>query len=383
MFWSRCHRSCWSCWWASLGSCRLRLQANLAGLWTGTMPACAQATCAGVGRCLRARGALSGGRKIREADDQMSRAFVFPGQGAQTIGMGKALAEAYPAARAVFDEVDEALGEKLSALVWEGAQDDLTLTQNAQPALMATSLAAMRALEAEGVRIGAASMVAGHSLGEYSALAAAGALSVADCARLLRTRGEAMQKAVPVGEGAMAALLGLDLDTVREVAEAAAVGEVCQAANDNDPGQVVVSGHKAAVERAVELAKEKGAKRAMLLPVSAPFHCALMQPAADVMAEALAAVEIKAPAVPVVANVRAEAVSDPDEIRTLLVEQVTGSVRWRESVLYMAAQGVTEVWEIGAGKALSGMIRRIDRNVACRNVGTPGDVVAAKDALNG
>lgn len=313
----------------------------------------------------------------------MSRAFVFPGQGAQTIGMGKELAEAYPAARAVFDEVDEALGEKLSALIWEGEQEALTLTQNAQPALMATSLAALRALEAEGVGIEAASMVAGHSLGEYSALAAAGALSVADCARLLRTRGAAMQKAVPVGEGAMAALLGLDLDTVREVAEAAAEGEVCQAANDNDPGQVVVSGHKAAVERAVDLAKEKGAKRAMLLPVSAPFHCALMQPAADVMAEALAAVEIKAPAVPVVANVRAEAVSDPDEIRKLLVEQVTGAVRWRESVLYMAAHGVTEAWEIGAGKALSGMIRRIDRSVACRNLGTPGDVVAAKEALDG
>lgn len=313
----------------------------------------------------------------------MSRAFVFPGQGAQTIGMGKELAEAYPAARAVFDEVDEALGESLSSLIWEGEQEALTLTQNAQPALMATSLAAMRALEAEGVGIEAARMVAGHSLGEYSALAAAGALSVADCARLLRTRGAAMQKAVPVGEGAMAALLGLDLDAVREVAEAAAQGEVCQAANDNDPGQVVVSGHKAAVERAVNLAKEKGAKRAMLLPVSAPFHCALMQPASDVMAEALAAVEISAPAVPVVANVRAEAVSDPDKIRKLLVEQVTASVRWRESVLYMAAQGVTEAWEIGAGKALSGMIRRIDRSLACRNVGTPGDVVAAKDALNG
>ncbi|WP_306151099.1 ACP S-malonyltransferase [Roseovarius sp. MMSF_3281] len=313
----------------------------------------------------------------------MSRAFVFPGQGAQTIGMGKELAEAYPAARAVFDEVDDALGEKLSALIWEGEQEELTLTQNAQPALMATSLAAMRALEAEGVGIDAASMVAGHSLGEYSALAAAGALSVADCARLLRTRGEAMQKAVPVGVGAMAAVLGLDLDAVREVAEAAAQGEVCQAANDNDPGQVVVSGHKAAVERAVDLAKDKGAKRAMLLPVSAPFHCALMQPAADVMAEALAAVEIKAPTVPVVANVRAEAVSDPDEIRKLLVEQVTGAVRWRESVLYMAAQGVTEAWEIGAGKALSGMIRRIDRSLACRNVGAPADVAAAKDALNG
>jgi [acyl-carrier-protein] S-malonyltransferase len=313
----------------------------------------------------------------------MSRAFVFPGQGAQTIGMGKDLAHAYPEAQAVFDEVDEALGESLSSLIWDGEPEELTLTQNAQPALMATSLAAMRALEAEGVGIDAASMVAGHSLGEYSALAAAGALSVADCARLLRTRGEAMQKAVPVGEGAMAAILGLNLDAVREVAEAAAAGEVCQAANDNDPGQVVVSGHKAAVERAVDLAKDKGAKRAMLLPVSAPFHCALMQPAADVMAEALAAVEIKAPAVPVVANVRAEAVSDPDEIRTLLVEQVTGAVRWRESVLYMAAQGVTEAWEIGAGKALSGMIRRIDRSLACRNVGAPGDVIAAKDALNG
>ncbi|WP_288939581.1 ACP S-malonyltransferase [uncultured Roseovarius sp.] len=313
----------------------------------------------------------------------MSRAFVFPGQGAQTIGMGRALAEAYPSAKAVFDEVDEALGEKLSDLIWEGEQDTLTLTQNAQPALMATSLAVMRALEAEGVAIDAASMVAGHSLGEYSALAAAGALSVADCARLLRTRGEAMQKAVPVGEGAMAAILGLDLEAVRDVAEAAAQGEVCQAANDNDPGQVVVSGHKAAVERAVEIAKEKGAKRAMLLPVSAPFHCALMQPAADVMAEALSAVDIAAPKVPLVANVRAGAVTNPDEIRQLLVEQVTGSVRWRESVLYMAAQGVTEVWEIGAGKALSGMIRRIDRALATRAVGTPEDVSAAVEALNG
>ncbi len=313
----------------------------------------------------------------------MSRAFVFPGQGAQTIGMGRALAGAYPSAKVVFDEVDEALGEKLSDLIWEGEQDTLTLTQNAQPALMATSLAAMRALEAEGVAIDAASMVAGHSLGEYSALAAAGALSVADCARLLRTRGEAMQKAVPVGEGAMAAILGLDLEAVRDVAGAAAQGEVCQAANDNDPGQVVVSGHKAAVERAVEIAKDKGAKRAMLLPVSAPFHCALMQPAADVMAEALSAVDIAAPKVPLVANVRAGAVTDPDEIRQLLVEQVTGSVRWRESVLYMAAQGVTEVWEIGAGKALSGMIRRIDRALATRAVGTPEDVSAAVEALNG
>ncbi len=307
----------------------------------------------------------------------MTRAFVFPGQGAQTIGMGKALAEAYPAARAVFDEVDEALGEKLSDLIWDGDIAELTLTQNAQPALMATSMAAMRALEAEGVSISMASYVAGHSLGEYSALAAAGALTVADTARLLRTRGQAMQSAVPVGEGAMAAILGLDLEAVRAVAEEAAQNEVCQAANDNDPTQVVVSGSKAAVERAAEIAKEKGAKRAIMLPVSAPFHCALMQPAADVMAEALASVEIKAPAVPLVANVRAEAVADPDMIRQLLVEQVTGSVRWRESVQYMVAQGVTEAWEIGAGKALSGMIRKIDRALACTAVGTPEDVQKA------
>lgn len=304
----------------------------------------------------------------------MTTAFVFPGQGAQTIGMGKALADAYPAAQAIFDEVDEALGEKLSALIWEGDIAELTLTQNAQPALMATSMAAMRALEAEGVSIDAASFVAGHSLGEYSAMAAAGAISVADTARLLRTRGLAMQSAVPVGEGAMAAILGLDLEAVRAVAEEAAQGEVCQAANDNDPTQVVVSGSKAAVERAAEIAKEKGAKRAVMLPVSAPFHCALMQPAADAMAEALAGVTINAPAVPVIANVRAEAVSDPDTIRQLLVEQVTGSVRWRESVQYMAAQGVTEAWEIGAGKALSGMIRKIDRSIASKAVGTPEDV---------
>ena len=312
----------------------------------------------------------------------MSRAFVFPGQGAQTIGMGRSLAEAYPAARAVFDEVDEALGEKLSALIWEGEQDTLTLTQNAQPALMATSLAAMRALEAEGAGIEAAAYVAGHSLGEYSALAAAGAISLADTARLLRTRGQAMQKAVPVGVGAMAALLGLDFDAVRAIAADAAGDEVCQAANDNDPGQVVVSGHKAAVERAVDLAKERGAKRAMLLPVSAPFHCALMAPAAEVMAEALAGVTISTPAVPVVANVRAEAVSDPHVIRKLLVEQVTGSVRWRESVTYMAAQGVDEIWEIGAGKALSGMVRRIAREVNCRAAGAPDDVTVAIEALN-
>lgn len=311
----------------------------------------------------------------------MSRAFVFPGQGAQTVGMGRDLADAYPVAKAVFDEVDDALGEKLSDLIWDGDIETLTLTANAQPALMATSLAAFRALEAEGVTISAASYVAGHSLGEYSALAAAGALTVSDCARLLRTRGKAMQEATPVGTGAMAAILGLDLDAVREVAEAAAQGDVCQAANDNDPAQVVVSGDKAAVERAVEIAKEKGAKRALLLPVSAPFHSALMAPAAEVMKSALAEVAISAPAVPVVANVRAEAVNDPETIRQLLVEQVTGSVRWRESVQWMAAQGVTEAWEIGAGKALSGMIKRIDRSVVTRAVGSPADVTAAAEAL--
>ena len=310
----------------------------------------------------------------------MSIAFVFPGQGAQTIGMGRALADAYPAARAVFEEVDEALGESLSSLIWEGDQDTLTLTQNAQPALMATSIAAMRALAAEGIGIDRARYVAGHSLGEYSALCAAGVFSLADTARLLRTRGQAMQEAVPVGVGAMAAILGLDYAAVSEVAAEAAQGEICQAANDNDPGQVVVSGHKAAVERACEIAKGRGAKRAMLLPVSAPFHCALMEPAARVMAEALAAVEMNAPAVTVVPNVRAEGESDPAILRKLLVEQVTGAVRWRESAAWMAGNGVTEMWEIGAGKALSGMIRRIDRDVATRAVGTPDDVLAARDA---
>ncbi|WP_434286743.1 ACP S-malonyltransferase [Celeribacter sp. SCSIO 80788] len=309
----------------------------------------------------------------------MTRAFVFPGQGAQTIGMGKALAEAYPAAKAIFDEVDEALGEKLSSLIWDGDIETLTLTQNAQPALMATSLAAMRALEAEGFAVTDAAFVAGHSLGEYSALAAAGAISVADTARLLRTRGQAMQAAVPVGVGAMAALLGLDFATVKEVAEEAAQGEVCQAANDNDPGQVVVSGHKEAVERAVEIAKAKGAKRAVLLPVSAPFHCALMGPAADVMAEALDDVDISEPVVPLVANVRASAVTDPALIRALLVEQVTGSVRWRESVAYMAGEGVSEIWEIGAGKALSGMVRRIEKSIECTAIGTPEDIAKLKE----
>lgn len=307
------------------------------------------------------------------------RAFVFPGQGAQTIGMGKALADAYPQAAQVFEEVDDALGEKLSTLIWEGDIADLTLTANAQPALMATSIAAMRALAAEGFDLSGASYVAGHSLGEYSALCAAGALSLGDTARLLRKRGEAMQQAVPVGVGAMAALLGLDFETVKTVAAQAAQGEICQAANDNDPGQVVVSGHKAAVERACEIAKEHGAKRAVLLPVSAPFHCALMEPAARVMADALAAVDIAAPAVPLVANVTASATADPAQIRELLVEQVTGSVRWRESVGYMAAQGVTEIWEIGAGKALAGMIRRIDKTIACKAVGTPDNIAALKE----
>lgn len=309
------------------------------------------------------------------------RAFVFPGQGAQTIGMGQALAEAYPAAKAVFDEVDDALDEKLSDLIWSGDIADLTLTRNAQPALMATSLAAMKALEAEGVGIDAASYVAGHSLGEYSALAASGAFSIADTARLLRIRGDAMQLAVPVGIGAMAVLLGMDFEAAQAVAAEAAQGDVCQAANDNDPSQVVVSGHRSAVERAVEIAKANGAKRAMLLPVSAPFHSSLMAPAGDIMAAALADVQMNAPKVPLIANVRAEAV-DASDIKDLLIEQVTGSVRWRESVMWMAKAGVTEAWEIGAGKALSGMVKRVDRAIATRAVGTPDDVKAAVAALN-
>jgi len=309
----------------------------------------------------------------------MTRAFVFPGQGAQTIGMGKELADAYPEALAVFQEVDDALSENLSKLIFEGDLAELTLTRNAQPALMATSIAALRALEVEGFELGDyAQFVAGHSLGEYSALCAAGSINLSDAARLLRIRGTAMQDAVPVGVGAMAALLGLDFEAATEVAAEAAQGEVCQAANDNDPSQVVVSGHKAAVERAVEIAKARGAKRALLLPVSAPFHCALMEPAAAVMGEALASVAIAAPVVPVVVNVRAEAVMEPDRIRALLVAQVTGSVRWRESVLWMTAAGVTEFWEIGAGKALSGMIRRINKEAELRNIGTPADIAALK-----
>ncbi|MDA9185814.1 ACP S-malonyltransferase [Planktomarina sp.] len=302
------------------------------------------------------------------------RAFVFPGQGAQSIGMGKALAVAYPAAKAVFDEVDDALGQNLSKLIWDGDINTLTLTENAQPALMATSIAALYALKAEGVALETASFVAGHSLGEYSALAAAGAISIANTARLLRIRGVAMQQAVPVGVGAMAAVLGLDFKTVTAVAEVASQGEVCQAANDNDPGQVVVSGHQGAVERALVLAKEAGAKRAVLLPVSAPFHCKLMEPAAVRMKVALEEVEIAIPVLPLISNVKASAVNDPSTIRSLLVKQVTGSVRWRESIIFLAAEGVTEIWEIGAGKALSGMIRRIDRSLTCQTIGSPEDI---------
>jgi [acyl-carrier-protein] S-malonyltransferase len=308
----------------------------------------------------------------------MSVAFIFPGQGSQAVGMGKALADAFAPARAVFDEVDAALGEKLTKVIWDGPAETLTLTENAQPALMAVSLAAMRVLEAEaGVELArAAQFVAGHSLGEYSALAAAGALAIGDTARLLRIRGRAMQKAVPVGTGAMAALLGLDFDQAVAVAAEAAQGQICQAANDNGGGQVVVSGDKAAVERAVEIAKGKGARRAMMLPVSAPFHCALMQPAADAVAQALAAVAVKPPVAPVVANVLAKPVSDPGEIVRALVMQVTGTVRWRESVAFMAAQGVTTFYEVGAGKVLSGLVKRIADGARGVAIGTPEDVAA-------
>jgi [acyl-carrier-protein] S-malonyltransferase len=301
----------------------------------------------------------------------MTAAFTFPGQGSQAVGMGKALADQFPAARAVFDEVDAALGEKLTAIIWDGPAETLQLTQNAQPALMAVSLATLRVLESEaGVDVGRdAAFVAGHSLGEYSALAAAGSLSITDTARLLRTRGLAMQKAVPVGKGAMAALLGMDYDAAKAVAAEAAQGDVCEAANDNGGGQVVVSGDKAAVERAVEIAKGKGAKRAMLLPVSAPFHCRLMQPAADAMAEALGTVTIRPPAAPLVSNVLASAISDPNDIRNRLVEQVTGTVRWRESVAYMAAQGV------------SGLVKRIADGATGVSVSGPADLEAAKAAI--
>ena len=312
----------------------------------------------------------------------MTRAFVFPGQGSQAVGMGCSAAAAYPAARAVFDEVDDALGEKLSALILEGPEDQLALTQNAQPALMATSMALMRALEAEGVRIADhAAFVAGHSLGEYSALCAAGSLTLADAARLLRARGLAMQAAVPVGAGAMAALLGADIDLARAIAADAAEGAVCEAANDNAPGQVVVSGDRAAVERAVALAAGRGVKRAVMLQVSAPFHCALMAPAAAAMRAELANARIAAPAPALVANVRPTAVRDPEVIRALLVEQVTGLVRWRESVEWMAAQGVTELVEIGAGKVLSGLARRIARDMGAVAVNEAADVARVAQAL--
>lgn len=312
----------------------------------------------------------------------MTVAFVFPGQGSQTVGMGKTLADQFAPARAVFAKVDDALGAKLSTTIFEGPQDTLTLTENAQPALMAVSLAVMRVLEAEaGLNLARdAQFVAGHSLGEYSALAAAGTFSIADAARLLRTRGQAMQKAVPVGVGAMAALLGLEFDAAVAVAAEAAQGQVCQAANDNGGGQVVVSGDKAAVERAVEIARGKGAKRAMLLPVSAPFHCSLMAPAADVMAEALSKVSVKAPVVPVVANVLVKPIQDPAEIVKALVAQVTGTVRWRESVAYMAQAGVKTFYEVGAGKVLSGLVKRIADGATGTAIGTPDDIAAFKAA---
>jgi [acyl-carrier-protein] S-malonyltransferase len=312
----------------------------------------------------------------------MAVAFVFPGQGSQAVGMGKTLADNFAAARMVFDEVDTALGENLSRTAFEGPADALMLTENAQPALMAVSLAVMRVLEAEaGLDLARdARFVAGHSLGEYSALAAAGAFSLADAARLLRTRGRAMQKAVPVGVGAMAALLGLDFDTAAAAAAEAAQGQVCQAANDNGGGQVVVSGDRAAVERAVEIAKGKGAKRAMLLPVSAPFHCALMQPAAEVMTEALGQVAVKAPVVPVVANVVAKPIQDPAEIVRALVAQVTGTVRWRESVSAMAQAGAERFYEAGSGKVLSGLIKRIAESATASAIGSADDIAAFKAA---
>ena len=312
----------------------------------------------------------------------MSIAFIFPGQGSQAVGMGAELAKAYAPARAVFAEVDEALDQPLSKVMWEGPEDQLTLTENAQPALMAVSLAALRTLEAEKAfslkqRV---NFVAGHSLGEYSALAAAGALSLANTARLLKTRGRAMQAAVPVGQGAMAALLGAELSQAQDLAKAASDGEVCAAANDNAPGQVVISGTRTAIERAIALAPKYGARRAVLLPVSAPFHCALMQPAADVMSEALRQVTISAPAVPLVANVLASAISDPEAIRTRLIEQVTGMVRWRESMLYLRAQGVDTLYEVGAGRVLTGLARRFD-GFEARSIGTPEELEAAATSL--
>ena len=313
----------------------------------------------------------------------MAVAFVFPGQGSQDVGIGRELAETYKAARDVFDEVDDALGESLSRTIWEGPKNVLTLTQNAQPALMAVSMAVVRVLEQEkGFKLAdRVSYVAGHSLGEYSALAAAGALSVRDAAKLLRARGTAMQQAVPVGQGAMAALLGVGLDVAEKVAEEAAQGDVCQIANDNEPTQVVLSGHKSAIDRVAEIGRKHGVRRALPLPVSAPFHCSLMQPAADVMAEELSKVEVLRPVVPVVANVLAEPISDPEEIKKCLVQQVTGTVRWRECVQKMGARGVTDFYEIGAGKVLTGLVKRIIKDANAMSVGAPADVDAALAAL--
>ena len=304
-------------------------------------------------------------------------AFLFPGQGAQAIGMGKDLAENFLVAKNVFEEVNDALNQDLSALIWDGDIETLTLTENAQPALMATSIAAIKALESEGIEFGQASYIAGHSLGEYSALCAAGSLSLMDTAKLLRIRGKAMQDAVPFGVGAMAAILGLDFETVSQLTNSSANDQVCQAANDNDPGQVVISGHKNAVEETIELAKDAGAKRAILLPVSAPFHCSLMQPAADTMSKALSEIILKDPIVPLVANVKANKEVNGETIKDLLVEQVTGSVRWRESIEFMSSEGVSEVYEIGAGKALSGMVRRIDREINVNQVFDTSSVRAA------
>lgn len=313
----------------------------------------------------------------------MAIAFVFPGQGSQDVGMGRDLAQQFKAAREVFDEVDEALGQKLSQIMWEGPKETLTLTENAQPALMAHSMAVVRVLEREkGLLLkDKVKLVAGHSLGEYSALAAVGAFSIADAARLLKLRGQAMQKAVPVGQGAMAALLGVGLDVARKVAEEAAQGDVCDIANDNEPTQVVLSGHKTAIDRVGEVGKKHGVRRAIPLPVSAPFHCSLLKPAADAMAEALAKVAINVPSVPVVANVTAAPVSDPEQIRKLLVQQVTGTVRWRECVLAMAGAGVTELYELGSGKVLSGLAGRIEKSLKATPVGTPADIEAVAGAL--
>lgn len=312
----------------------------------------------------------------------MATAFTFPGQGSQSVGMGKELAEAFPEARRVFEEVDEALGERLSALIWEGPEDQLTLTANAQPALMAVSLAAVEALKSRGFSLeGKVSYVAGHSLGEYSALAAAGFVSIADAARLLRIRGNAMQSAVPVGEGAMAAIIGLEQDQVEAACAEAAQGAVCQIANDNGGGQLVISGSKAAVERAARICSDKGARRALMLQVSAPFHSALMQPAAEAMREALAGVRKHAPVVPVVSNVSVSPSTDPETIAARLVEQVTGQVRWRETVEWFGANGVTTLYEVGAGKVLSGLARRINREIAVANIGTPAEVDAALSAF--